>query len=53
MGSEGPASSLAWMRSTEREDDDRYRSASFAHSSHCCHATSSWTLAASSVGAWP
>jgi predicted RNase H-like HicB family nuclease len=26
-----------------------YRSASFAHSSHCCHATSSWALAASSV----
>jgi hypothetical protein len=39
------------MRSTEREDDERYRSASFAHASHCRQAVSNCALVASNVAA--
>ena len=37
------------MRSTEREDDERYRSASFAHANHCRQLASNSAFAASSV----
>jgi len=34
------------MRSTEREDDEHYRSASFAHASHCRQLASNSAFAA-------
>jgi hypothetical protein len=37
------------MRSTEREDDERYRSASLAHASHSRQLSSNSAFAASSV----